>query len=159
MPASSAVERAVSGWLNHLEVERGVAANTLSSYRRDLTRYTAYLEAAGVRDPEEIRESHVAGFLASLREGGPEHRPLAASSAARTLVAVRGFHRFLALEGDVQTDPAGAVSPPRAPASPFASATHQPRISFERTLAKVFMGMPMRTAINSSSLGSEPQGS
>ena len=55
-------------------------------------------------------------FLATLREGSDEHPPLAASSAARTLVAVRGFHRFLALEGEVDTDPAGAVSPPRPPA-------------------------------------------
>jgi integrase/recombinase XerD len=62
-----------------------------------------------------VGEGHVADFLASLREGDGEHPPLAASSAARTLVAVRGFHRFLALEGDVATDPAGAVAPPRAP--------------------------------------------
>ena len=116
MPPSSAVERAVRGWLNHLEVERGVSTNTLSSYRRDLARYAAYLDGRGVGEPAEVTEAHVSDFLATLREGSPEHPPLAASSAARTLVAVRGFHRFLALEGDVPTDPAAAVSPPRAPA-------------------------------------------
>lgn len=116
MPPSSAVERAVRGWLNHLDVERGVAANTLTSYRRDLARYTAYLASQGVHDPTRIAEAHVSDFLATLREGSADHPPLAASSAARTLVAVRGFHRFLALEGDVATDPAGAVSPPRPPA-------------------------------------------
>lgn len=115
MPPSSAVERAVRGWLNHLDVERGVAANTLTSYRRDLARYTAYLASQGVHDPTRIAEAHVSDFLATLREGSADHPPLAASSAARTLVAVRGFHRFLALEGDVATDPAGAVSPPRPP--------------------------------------------
>src|SRR6476661_3476868 len=113
---SSAVERAVRGWLNHLDVERGVSANTLASYRRDLARYAAYLAAHEVREPEAVTEAHVAAFLATLREGTPEHPPLAASSAARTLVAVRGFHRFLVLEGDVAADPAGAVSPPRPPA-------------------------------------------
>ncbi len=92
-----------------------MALNTLTSYRRDLSRYAAYLREHGVQEPSDITEGHVTGFLASLREGGPEHPPLAASSAARTLVAVRGFHRFLALEGDVRTDPAGAVSPPKAP--------------------------------------------
>jgi integrase/recombinase XerD len=112
----SAVERAVRGWLNHLDVERGVSANTLKSYRRDLARYTAYLHARGVTDPAAVTEAHVSDFLATLREGGGEHPPLAASSAARTLVAVRGFHRFLVLEGDTAQDPAGAVSPPRAPA-------------------------------------------
>ena len=115
MPPSSALERAVRGWLNHLDVERGVSDNTLKSYRRDLARYTAYLHSRGVREPAEVGERHVSDFLASLREGTAEHAPLAASSAARTLVAVRGFHRFLALEGDVPTDPAGAVSPPKPP--------------------------------------------
>jgi integrase/recombinase XerD len=116
VPASSAVERAVRDWLGHLDVERGVSDNTLKSYRRDLTRYTAYLGRRGVDDPREVTEDHVTGFLAWLREGDADHQPLAASSAARTLVAVRGFHRFLALEGEVDSDPAGAVSPPRAPA-------------------------------------------
>jgi integrase/recombinase XerD len=113
---SSAVDRAVRGWLTHLDVERGVSANTLASYRRDLARYTAYLEGQGVREPGSVTEAHVTDFLATLREGTAGHAPLAASSAARTLVAVRGFHRFLVLEGDATTDPAAAVSPPRPPA-------------------------------------------
>ena len=54
-------------------------------------------------------------FLAHLREGGAGRRPLAASSAARAIVAVRGFHRFLALEGETPHDPASAVAPPRPP--------------------------------------------
>ncbi len=109
------IERAVRGWLDHLEVERGVADNTLASYRRDLARYTAHLADRGVTDPRSVTEAHVTDFLAGLREGSPDHPPLAASSAGRALVAVRGFHRFLALEGEVDTDPAGAVSPPRPP--------------------------------------------
>ncbi|GAB3437796.1 site-specific tyrosine recombinase XerD [Phycicoccus ginsengisoli] len=116
MPPASALERAVRGWLDHLDVERGASPHTLSSYRRDLARWTAYLAAKGVSDPGDVREAHVTDFLASLREGSEGHRPLAASSAARTLVAVRGFHRFLALEGEVGTDPTAAVSPPTPPA-------------------------------------------
>lgn len=54
----------------------------------------------------------VSGFLRHLREGDADHRPLATSSAARTLVAVRGFHRFLAAEGLTHHDPAQAVAPP-----------------------------------------------
>jgi integrase/recombinase XerD len=45
----------------------------------------------------------------------PQRPPLSASSAARTLIAVRGFHRFLALEGETQSDPAEGVAPPKAP--------------------------------------------
>ncbi|MBD3784947.1 MAG: site-specific integrase, partial [Micrococcales bacterium] len=108
-PASTArptpVGRAVDAWLTHLDVERGVSANTLAAYRRDLARWAGHLAAAGVTRPEEVTEAHVTEFLARLREGDAEHRPLAASSAARTLVAVRGLHRFLALEGVLADDP------------------------------------------------------
>ncbi|CAN7449780.1 site-specific tyrosine recombinase XerD [Knoellia sp. LjRoot47] len=109
------VDRAVRSWLTHLDVERGVSANTLKAYRRDLGRWTAYLASIGVDDPARVGELQVSEFLARLREGDEEHPPLAASSAARTLVAVRGLHRFLALEGEVETDPAAAVSPPPPP--------------------------------------------
>ncbi|HEV7194587.1 MAG TPA: site-specific tyrosine recombinase XerD [Pedococcus sp.] len=137
VPASSAVERAVRGWLDHLEVERGVSDNTLKSYRRDLARYTAYLAGKGVAEPGEVTEAHVSDFLATLREGSPEHQPLAASSAARTLVAVRGFHRFLAMEGEVETNPAGAVSPPK-PAARLPKAISVDEV--ERLLAAATVG-------------------
>ncbi len=109
------MERQVRGWLDHLEVERGAAANTLSSYRRDLRRYAGFLAERGVVAAAEVTERDVTDFLASLREQAPGREPLSTSSAARTLVAVRGLHRFLALEGVTTTDPAGDVSPPRPP--------------------------------------------
>jgi integrase/recombinase XerD len=111
----SRVDRAVRSWLTHLDVERGMSANTLKAYRRDLGRWTAYLASIGVDDPAKVGERQVSEFLARLREGDDEHPPLAANSAARTLVAVRGLHRFLALEGEVDADPAAAVSPPPPP--------------------------------------------
>ena len=107
--------RAVDAWLTHLDVERGVSRNTLSAYRRDLRRWTAYLASVGVDRPDDVREAHVAEFLARLREGDDQHPALAATSAARTLVAVRGLHRFLALEGVLDVDPARTVSPPKPP--------------------------------------------
>ena len=96
-------------------VERGLAANTISSYRRDLRRYTDYLEAAGVRGLGEISGSDEAGFLAALRQGDDVHPPLSAPSAARAVVAVRGLHRFALLDGLVPDDVAHEVRPP-APA-------------------------------------------
>jgi integrase/recombinase XerD len=111
----SPLERSTRGWLDHLRVERGAAANTLSSYQRDLARYRRFLHDRGISDPAAVGESDVTEFLASLREGAPERPPLSASSAARTLVAVRGWHRFLALEGATDTDPAQGVAPPTVP--------------------------------------------
>jgi integrase/recombinase XerD len=102
----------VTGYLDHLTVERGLAANTIASYRRDLRRYTHYLAAAGVRGLAEVAESDVSGFLAALREGDDDHPPLSATSAARAVVAVRGLHRFALLDGLVPDDVAHEVRPP-----------------------------------------------
>jgi len=113
--ADSPLTRSTRGWLDHLRVERGAANNTLSSYRRDLARYGQFLTERGISDPVAVGESDITEFLASLREGAPERPPLSASSAARTLIAVRGFHRFLTQEGTTPTDPAEGVAPPKVP--------------------------------------------
>ncbi|WP_245627386.1 site-specific tyrosine recombinase XerD [Kribbia dieselivorans] len=114
--ASAALTRAVRAWLTHLDVERGVSANTLKAYTRDLARYQEYLTGLGVSDPRGVTEAQVGGFVSYLRAGSQDHPPLAASSAGRSLVAVRGFHRFLALEGEADADPSAEVSPPTPPA-------------------------------------------
>ncbi|ALE73833.1 Tyrosine recombinase XerD [Pseudonocardia sp. Ae168_Ps1] len=109
MPAP---ERVVEDYLGHLAVERGRAQNTLRSYRLDLDRYVAHLADAGIDDLGRVRETDVAGFVTALRTG---ERPLAASSAARALAAVRGLHRFAVLEGTVPADVAAGVAPPSLP--------------------------------------------
>ena len=108
----SALTRAVRTYLDHLSVERGLAANTLSSYRRDLRRYLAFLAAEEVAELADVTEALVAAFLVRLREGDADHPPLGATSAARTVVAVRGFHRFAVRDGLAPSDPAAAVKPP-----------------------------------------------
>ncbi len=104
--------RAIRTYLDHLSVERGLAANTLSSYRRDLRRYLEFLDNAGVAELDDVSEQTVMAFLARLREGDTEHPALSATSAARTVVAVRGFHRFAVADGLAGHDPAAAVKPP-----------------------------------------------
>ena len=113
MPAQLAV--LLRNYLDHLVVERGIAENTLRSYRRDLWRYAEYLGRQGIRQLDQVTEPVVAEFLATLREGDAEHPPLAASSAARTLVAVRGLHRFAVRDGLLPTDVAREVHPPTPP--------------------------------------------
>jgi integrase/recombinase XerD len=104
--------RAIRTYLDHLGVERGLADNTLKSYRRDLRRYVEHLDAAGIGDLDDVTEQTVAGFLMALREGERDHPPLSASSAGRTVVAVRGFHRFAVKDGLARTDPSVGVRPP-----------------------------------------------
>jgi integrase/recombinase XerD len=105
----------VRTYLDHLTVERALAANTLSSYRRDLDRYLVVLAAAGVADLAEVGPREVAAHLAALRAGDAEHPPLSAASAARAASAVRGLHRFAVREGLAEHDPAREVKPPALP--------------------------------------------
>jgi integrase/recombinase XerD len=96
-------------------VERGLAAHTLEAYRRDLERYAATLAGRGVTEIGGVRTQDVTAFLAGLRAGDEEHPPLAASSAGRAVVAVRGLHAFAAAEGLAAGDPARPVRPPAPP--------------------------------------------
>jgi integrase/recombinase XerD len=105
----------VRSYLDHLAVERGLAANTLASYRRDLDRYVAALAAQGVTTLAEVRPGHVTSYIARLREGDGERPPLSAASAARAVSAVRGLHRFAVREGLCGHDPAREVRPPSPP--------------------------------------------
>ncbi|BBZ67481.1 tyrosine recombinase XerD [Mycolicibacterium insubricum] len=102
------------GYLDHLMIERAVAANTLSSYRRDLRRYQEHLRGRGIEDLAAATETDVSEFLVALRRGDPDAGvvPLSAVSAARALIAVRGLHRFAAAEGIAPVDVARAVKPP-----------------------------------------------
>jgi integrase/recombinase XerD len=110
-----AVEDAVREYLRHLSVERGLAANTLESYERDLTRYADWLAARGTTALADVREADVTGFLIALRTGDDEHQPLAVSSAGRAVVAVRGLHAFAYAHGLAGDDAAHQVAPPTPP--------------------------------------------
>jgi integrase/recombinase XerD len=109
------VAGAVRTYLDHLAIERGLAANTLTSYRRDLRRYREFLASRDIDDLDGVDEATVTAFLVRLREGDDEHPPLSSTSAARTVVAVRGFHKFAMSDGLAVADPAAGVKPP-APA-------------------------------------------
>ena len=121
MPSPTGVSRrtapssVVPTYLDHLAVERGVAANTLSSYRRDLGRYLAYLHDEGVGSVADIDAACVGRFLTHLRQGDDDHPPLSASSAARAVVAVRGLHRFALRDGLVEVDVSREVRPAAPP--------------------------------------------
>ncbi|WP_327114955.1 site-specific tyrosine recombinase XerD [Nocardia sp. NBC_01730] len=104
--------RELDTYLDHLAVERGVARNTLGAYRRDLGRYFDFLTGRGIGSLDQVADSDVAQFTMALRAGGSSHPPLAASSVARALIAVRGLHRFAAAEGLTGTDVAHSVKPP-----------------------------------------------
>jgi integrase/recombinase XerD len=117
-PVGPAARAALRRFLDYLAVERGLAANTLSAYRRDLERYAGWLAAAGVDDPALASEEDVVAFLGALRAGAtPVGTRYRASSVARSLAAVRGFHRFLVRERLAGSDPSLDLGAPKVPSS------------------------------------------
>src|SRR3990170_405986 len=95
-------------FLNAMTVERGVADNTRAAYSRDLGRYLVFLEKQGLSSPGDVSLAHLQAFLAGLRASG-----LAPRSVARAISALRSFHRFLAAEGYVRSDPTSLLRLPR----------------------------------------------
>ena len=107
--------RILEQYLGHLRVERGLAENTLAAYRRDLRRYLASL-ARRDADPAAVDPQELGEWLRSLRTGADGGTPLSASSAARSLAAVRGLHSFLDAERVSSTgDPSRLVPSPSLP--------------------------------------------
>jgi integrase/recombinase XerD len=100
-----------------LTVERGLAVNTVVSYRRDLRRYASFLRERGVVDPLSVEEPTVIAYVEHLKAArdDDDHPRFAPSSIARSLVAVRSFHRFVVDEGFGSADPSEEIGTPRVP--------------------------------------------
>lgn len=103
----------VNVYLNHLTIERGLSDNTMAAYRRDLRRYLTYLAQERVSDVDNISAHHVTGFLQALSSGSHHMGQLADSSINRTLIAARGWHRFMFLENTTEVNPAADIKPPK----------------------------------------------
>lgn len=107
----ASLQRSVDSYLRHLTIERGMAKNTLLAYKRDLNKYLEMLDKAGITDSSEVTELVVRNFAQNL----VAEKGLVATSVARILAAVRGFHKFMLFEGISDNDVSAAVKPPKAP--------------------------------------------
>jgi integrase/recombinase XerD len=114
--SSRSTARQIERFLDHLAVERGVAPNTRTAYRRDLGLYLKYLTARGITDAGAVQETDISEFLSSLRaeEYAPGKR-YSDATIARVLAAVRGLHRYLLREGDARIDPSEPIGTLRIP--------------------------------------------
>jgi integrase/recombinase XerD len=95
--------------LTWLRVERGRSTNTLEAYRRDLETYVAWLAGRGLAIGQ-VTETDITDYVAHLRAEGR-----APSSLKRSLVSVRGLHRFLATETEGVADPTAEIEMPKVP--------------------------------------------
>lgn len=110
-----ALARVITEYLDHLTVERGLSGHTIAAYRRDLSRYQRWCATRDIADIADIVATDISDFSISLRHESETGPALSASSAARTVVAVRGLHRFAAREGRVAVDASAEVRPPATP--------------------------------------------
>ena len=97
----------IRGYLDHLAVEQGASAHTLSAYRRDLEKYRQFLAESGVGDLEAVTEGHVEQFR-DLRDGAgfleatQDHAPDGVCHLVHQVEVVEVaafFRRFEALDG------------------------------------------------------------
>ena len=94
--------------LSYIQVEKGLAPNSLSSYARDLSKLRAWAEARG-REPHALARDELSQWVMSLTRAG-----LSSSSIARSISAARGFFHFLLLDGHITTDPTADLDAPQA---------------------------------------------
>jgi integrase/recombinase XerD len=103
----------IDAYLDHLRVERRLADHTLESYARDLAALAAYAAGAGTRIDALDRHA-LEEFVREQMSRG-----LSPRSVARTVAAVRGLYRFMAIDRRLDSNPADDLRPPRAwPALP-----------------------------------------
>jgi integrase/recombinase XerD len=103
----------IESYLDHLRVERRLAAHTVEGYGQDLkalSRYAATIE----RPLESLDRAALEAFVRAQMTAG-----LSPRSVARAVAAIRGFYRYLVLDRHVADNPAEDLQPPRAwPALP-----------------------------------------
>lgn len=97
------MENLIDEFLSWISVEKGLAKNTLDSYRYDLERYRKFIEDCGV-DIGEIKANDILDHLATLQS-----RNLSSRSIDRHLIAIKQFHRYLHRENHLQKDPTSSV--------------------------------------------------
>jgi integrase/recombinase XerD len=115
---ANAIASDVERFLDHLAVERGLSANTLEAYRRDLRRYLGFLATWGIQEVHDVTDEAVGAYVVQLtsctHDDGLLYRP---ASIARMLSAIRSFHRFELREGVTDHDPTLGIVPPKLPCS------------------------------------------
>ena len=101
------VHALVASFLNYIKVEKGLAANTLAAYERDLRKFEAFAEKRGL-SLEAVSRDDVVDFLGDLYRQGLDSR-----SVARHLVSLRNFFRFALTEEALSADPTLNLESPK----------------------------------------------
>lgn len=95
-------------YTNYLAVEKGLAKNTLESYRRDLSKFLLYLQKQKTTRLELVTRDLIIQFLGELKKGGS-----ADSTISRCIASIRSFFNFLLQEGVIEENPALQLESPK----------------------------------------------
>ena len=96
---------ATSSFLNHLQIERGLAANSIAAYRRDLVKFSIFL---GSKSLSEVDSNTINDFEISLREA-----KLSVASINRVDSTLRSFFKHLQQEYGY-ADPTLEIAPQKS---------------------------------------------
>lgn len=102
------MESYVSEFINYLEVERGLAKNTLESYGRDLRQYYSYLNNDNIDAVNQASRATILAYLEQLQSKGR-----AVSTISRNLAAIKSYYQFLVRERYLEKDPAANLESPK----------------------------------------------
>ncbi len=117
----------------YLKLERGLSANTVTSYCSDCRKYLDYLQGCGV-EPAAASSADIGGFLAEQVEAGLTKR-----SQARVLSALKALYKYLDAEGKLQENPCDRVAAPKMnPYLPTVLSVEE----VERIIASVDLSLP-----------------
>lgn len=97
----------IQSFIDYLDVERGLAENTLESYSRDLRHYSEFL-ARDKRPLEKASQATIMAYLMSLQKDGRS-----ASTIARRLAALKSFYQYLLRESRIDHDPTENLESPK----------------------------------------------
>lgn len=127
------MEKLVSAFLDHLEIERNYSRHTRSAYAGDLGQLQSFLSKGGgdSPDPESIDKSVVRAFLRHLHREGFSRRTI-----ARRFAAVRSFFHYLCREGVVSSNPCIYLTTPKWD-------RHLPRF-LDKSQVEALLGQPDR---------------
>lgn len=137
------LSRALKEYLNYLSVERGSSPNTQAAYGRDLTRYIDWLAGEKIVEPADVTHQDIERHIAALGELG-----LAPASLERAVSAIKGFHRFMVVEGICEELPTAELVLPKKPSRlPDVLSREQAAALLDQPFAKTPCGLRDRAIL------------
>lgn len=104
------MDRLIRDFIEYLQVERGLSANTLAAYESDLKKFRHYLKEKNVPGIEQCDKHFLSGYIYHLKKSLDSP-----ASIARQLASLRGFFKFLCMEKRLETDPTIFLETPKLP--------------------------------------------